>query len=135
MNRRIVKDVLLLVLGVMLVVVGGFVLKEKWSGVLIGLGAGLFGKAGSQVIVYRMMRRDPELRKKAEIEASDERNIQINHYAKAKAFDFSTFLALPFFLILILVSTPLWIVLLAVGVYAADFGVYIWFLNKKMNEI
>ena len=130
-----IRYVLILLLGIALVIVSRLFIQERWAGVLVGLGAGLFGMSGAQLITQRVMQRNPGLQKKMSIEQSDERNVQINNYAKAKAFEFSTFIALPFFLILVLADVPLSIVLLSIAVYVADYAVYLWFLNKKMKDI
>lgn len=132
--RKIVYVVLLLV-GIVLVIIGGFSIKERWAGILIGLGAGLVGMAGAQLITQRVIERNPALQKKVSTEQFDERNIQVNNCAKAKAFDFLQFLALPFFLILVLADVRLWVVLLAIGFYLADWAVYLWFLDKSMKDI
>ena len=130
-----IRYVLILLLGIALVIVSRLFIQERWAGVLVGLGAGLFGMSGAQLITERVMQRNPALQKKISIEQSDERNVQINNYAKAKAFEFATFLALPFFLILVLADVPLSIVLLSIAVYVADYAVYLWSLNKKMKDI
>ncbi|HBG00723.1 MAG TPA: hypothetical protein DDW87_04000 [Firmicutes bacterium] len=134
MDRKKIGYILLLLAGVVLVILGAFVIQERWGGVLIGLGAGLFGMSAAQLITQRVMERNPSLKRKIGIEKSDERNVQINNYAKAKAFDFCQFLALPFFLLLVLADVRLWVVLLAIAIYIADFAVYLWFLNKKMQD-
>lgn len=129
-----IRYVLILLLGIALVIVSRLFIQERWAGVLVGLGAGLFGMSGAQLITQRVMQRNPGLQKKMSIEQSDERNVQINNYAKAKAFEFSTFIALPFFLILIFADVALPIVLLSIAVYVVDYAVYLWFLNKKMKS-
>lgn len=132
LNR--IRYVLILLLGIALVIVSRLFIQERWAGVLVGLGAGLFGMSGAQLITQRVMQRNPGLQKKMSIEQSDERNVQINNYAKAKAFEFSTFIALPFFLILVFADVALPIVLLSIAVYVVDYAVYLWFLNKKMKS-
>ena len=129
-----IRYVLILLLGIALVIVSRLFIQERWAGVLVGLGAGLFGMSGAQLITQRVMQRNPGLQKKMSIEQSDERNVQINNYAKAKAFEFSTFIALPFFLILVFADVALPIVLLSIAVYVVDYAVYLWFLNKKMKS-
>ena len=129
-----IRYVLILLLGIALVIVSRLFIQERWAGVLVGLGAGLFGMSGAQLITQRVMQRNPGLQKKMSIEQSDERNVQINNYAKAKAFEFSTFIALPFFLTLVLADVALPIVLLSIAVYVVDYAVYLWFLNKKMKN-
>lgn len=135
LDFRKIRYISILLLGIVLAIFGGFFIQERWGGILVGLGAGLSGMSGAQLITERVMQRNPALQKKISIEQSDERNVQINNYAKAKAFEFATFLALPFFLILVLADVPLSIVLLSIAVYVADYAVYLWFLNKKMKDI
>ena len=132
MDKNSVKYILLLSAGVVFAIVG-VVIGERWSGALIGLGAGLFGMSGGQLITQRVIEANPSLKERVSIEEHDERNIQINHYAKAKAFDFVQFLALPFFLLLVLADVRLWVVFLAIALYIVHFAVYLWFLNKKMQ--
>ncbi len=129
------RYIALLVFGIALVIAGGFLTQERWGGVLIGLGAGVFGMSGAQLITQRVMDRNPALNRQINIEQSDERNIQINNHAKAKAFDFLQFLALPFFLVLVLADVRIWVVLLAIVVYLADWAVYLWFLNKSARNL
>ncbi len=135
MGTKRMRYLLLLLLGVILVVSGGFFIKEKWAGILIGLGAGLIGMYGAQLITLRVMQLNPTLKRLVAIEHSDERNNQINNYAKAKAFDFAQFLALPFFLVLILTDVSLWVVLLSIFVYMAEWALYLWFLNRRAREM
>jgi Flp pilus assembly protein TadB len=85
------------------------------------------------LITQRVIEANPSLKERVSIEEHDERNIQINHYAKAMAFDFVQFLALPFFLLLVLADVSLWVVFLAIALYIVHFAVYLWFLNKKMQ--
>lgn len=125
----------MLVLGIALMIAGGFFTQERWGGVLIGIGAGIFGLAGAQLITQHVMAKNPTLSKQIKTEQSDERNVQISNYAKAKAFDFLQFLALPFFLVLVLADVGLWIVLLSIVVYMADWAIYLWYLNKRMRDI
>lgn len=135
MDMKKIRYIVILLAGIALAVAGGFFVKDKWSGVLIGLGAGLFGMSVAQLISQWVIQRNPALKKKMSIEESDERNIQINNYAKAKAFDFLQFLALPFFLVLVAADVRLWVLLLAIAVYVADWTLYLLYLNKKMKDM
>jgi len=133
-SSRKIKYFAVLLLGLVLVVAGLFFVQDRWGGVLIGLGAGLFGMSSAQLITEYTLQRNPALQKRAAIEQSDERNVQISNFSKAKAFEFGTFLALPYFLVLVIAGVQLWIVLLSVVLYVAYYVVYLWFLNKKMRE-
>ncbi|NMB19764.1 MAG: hypothetical protein GX979_02770 [Firmicutes bacterium] len=135
MEMRRIGYIALLVLGIIVVIAGVFITEQRWGGVLIGVGAGVLGMSGAQLITQQVMIKNPGLSKQVATEQSDERNIQINNYAKGKAFDFLQVLALPFFLVLILADVQLWIVLLAIVLYVADWVVYLWYMNRRMKEI
>jgi hypothetical protein len=135
LDVRKIRYFAVLLLGVILGVAGLFFVQNRWGGVLVGLGAGLFGMAGAQLITEYVMQRNPGLQRRATIEQSDERNIQINNYAKAKAFEFGTFLALPYFLILVIADVQLWIILLSVALYVAHYAVYLWILSRRMRDV
>lgn len=135
MEVRRIGYIALLVLGLALVIAGAFVVQQRWSGILIGVGAGVLGMSVAQLITQHVMMKNPALEKQQKIGQSDERNIQINNYAKGKAFDLLQILALPFFLILVLADVPLWVVLLAIVLYLADWAIYLWYLNKRMKEM
>ena len=66
MNRRQdirkVAYVGLLLLAIALVIAGIF-LEGRWAGVMIGLGAGLLGVSGSQLITQRVMQGNPEVKR------------------------------------------------------------------------
>lgn len=135
MEMRRIGYIALFVLGIIVVIAGVFITEQRWGGVLIGVGAGVLGMSGAQLITQQVMIKNPGLSKQVATEQSDERNIQINNYAKGKAFDFLQVLALPFFLVLILADVQLWIVLLAIVLYVADWVVYLWYMNRRMKEI
>lgn|SRR5690554_1587040 len=137
-NKRILYIVLTLV-GLTLVLIGGFVLDsvaaKVVSGIVIGGGAGLAGLSISQIITDIIIAGNPEHKQQIDIEANDERNIQINLMAKAKAFDFSVYLPLPIFLLLILAGTAREIILLLVAVYVLNWSIYLWYLNKFIKKM
>lgn len=58
---------------------------------LVGFGCGIFGHGVGDIIKKRVVRKQPELVKKLEIEQKDERNIAIGNHAKAKAYDIMIF--------------------------------------------
>ena len=57
------------------------------SAVLIGLGCGAFGHGLGDLLSQRALKDAPELARRLEIEATDERNVALANAAKAKAFD------------------------------------------------
>jgi len=129
----------LLVLGVILVVIGGFVVKnpelKALSGVLIGVGAGLFGMSGGELIKNKLIQKDPLYNKKLEIEQKDERNIYIRNTAKGKAFDIMSIVYSILMLIFILLEAELIFILLIVSAYVVGYGIYFRYLYKYSNEM
>lgn len=130
---------MLLVVGIGLVIAGGFAiyneLARQVSGSLIGLGAGLVGASIAGLITGNIIAKNPEYAKKVAIEASDERNIHLNTLAKAKVFDYAQFVALPFMLFIILTKTDLIVLFAYQVIYLASWGVYIYQLNKFTKKM
>lgn len=59
--------------------------------ICIGYGCGAFSFGLSNIINDKTLRNRPDLRKQKEISEKDERNITIEHSAKAKAYDIMVF--------------------------------------------
>ena len=78
----------LTVFAAILVAIGRFVFTgDTIPGLLIGMGAGLFGLSVAQIIVIVIAEKNPEYKRKVSIEEKDERNIAINNKAKAEGFN------------------------------------------------
>jgi len=131
--------VILLVLGVSLVIFGGFVsqrdLPKAVSGVLIGVGAGLFGLSIGELIARSVAERNPKLKRQVEIEVNDERTLQIQSLAKAKAFQVMEWIFPVAFLVLILSEVSLPFILLLIGMYLTIWVVYFMSLLKYSREL
>lgn len=139
MPNKKLRSIALLVLGVILGIWGLILIRnvalKKWSGVLIVLGTGLLGMSIAELITLRVIEKNSALKQQTNIQATNERDIQINNVAKAKTFDFNQFLALPAFLILILAGASVRVMLLITGLYLGSWAVYIWNLHKAINEM
>ena len=92
-------------------------LPGSWSGVLIGLGAGIFGASLSGLLMRRWESRNPEFAKQNEIAARDERTTTIRSLAKARAGDVVQWCVMGIAWLSILAEAPLWLTLAAVGVF------------------
>ncbi len=55
--------------------------------VCVGIGCGLIGQGGGELIARRAFGKNPELQRQKEIELKDERNVMVSNRAKARAFD------------------------------------------------
>ena len=92
-------------------------LPGSWSGVLIGLGAGIFGASLSGLLMCRWESRNPEFAKQNEIDSRDERTTAIRSLAKARAGDVVQWCVMGIAWLSILAGAPLWLTLAAVGVF------------------
>ena len=92
-------------------------LPGSWSGVLIGVGAGIIGAALSGLLTLRWERRDPALARQNEIAARDERTAAIRSRAKARAGDILQWCVMGLAWLSILADAPLWLTLAAVGAF------------------
>jgi len=89
------------------------------SGILIGIGAGLFGMSISNLLMKRFEDKNPGIKKLQEIEQNDERRIIISNKSKAKSADITRWLIIVIAYIMILINAPLWATLFTVLVFAA----------------
>ena len=92
-------------------------LPGSWSGVLIGLGAGIFGASLSGLLMRRWESRNPEFAKQNEIDSRDERTTAIRSLAKARAGDVVQWCVMGIAWLSILAGAPPWLTLAAVGVF------------------
>ena len=90
------KEIVWIVVGVVLWGIAVLLLRQNpgnsgfWRAlpyVCLGVGAGLLGQGIGRMVQRKALQSDPELARQQEIEAGDERNIQLAQRAKAKAFD------------------------------------------------
>lgn len=138
-SKGVRQYVILLIVGIVFFMVGGFVLKTEGmkalSGICIGVGAGLFGMSTAQIICYKIIQTHPEYKRQVDIEAKDERNIYISSRAKAKAFDWMGTVFGTLILGFALMNKELVIILLLTAAYLLVHGVYITYLNKYTKEM
>ncbi len=135
-NKKMKLYIALAVMGAVLVSIGKFVfLVDTISGLLIGIGAGLFGLSVARIIAIGIAEKNPEYKRKASIEEKDERNMAINNKAKAKGFDAMGYILTSLMLIFVFVNADLSIILLLVFAYLLVYGVFIFYLNKYSKEM
>ena len=138
MNKRRAFSIAMLALGLCCVAASFFLKGEDVkaiSGILIGVGGGLFGMGVSNLVMQHMERKHPELKRQNHIEQNDERNIMIRNRAKARAGDVTQWLVMGIAYLTILISAPLWLTLTVVAVYAAYHVIGIALMNKYQKEL
>ncbi len=105
------------------------------SGVLIGIGAGLFGMSIANLWMKGFEEKNPEIMKDNEIEFKDERNTMIRNRAKAKAGDIIQWFIMGIAYLLIAIDAPLWMILITVGGFVLYNFISLYYMNKYQKEM
>ena len=105
------------------------------SAVLIGLGCGAFGHGLGDLLSQRALKDAPELARRLEIEATDERNVALANAAKAKAFDQMLYIFGALMLAFVLMQIELAAILLLVAAYMFIVGCSIYYRSKYEKEM
>jgi Flp pilus assembly protein TadB len=138
MHKKNFLFVVLILVGVLLVTAGALLKDEavkEWSGVLIGVGAGLTGMSLANLVTAWVEARNPAYSRQVAIEQKDERNQLINNAAKAKAFQAFTPVMGMLMLVFVLIKVELLPLLLLVGAYILVYIFYFVSLNKYLKEM
>jgi len=105
------------------------------SGIMLGLGAGLFGMSVAKLIELNYLKKNPLKAKEQTIELKDERNIYIRYKAKAKAGDITGYLLIALAFICIVAKLPVWVTMSLIGVYVVNFIIQLVFLSIIQKEM
>ncbi len=138
MNKKKILYIVLILLGILLIAAGGLLKDEsvkQWSGVLIGVGAGLAGMSLANLVTTWVEARNPAYSRKVAIEQKDERNQLINNAARSKAFQAFTPIMGILMLVFVLINVELLPLLLLVGAYILVYIFYFVYLNKYLKEM
>ena len=134
MKRKKALFAALLALGALLVAGGLIFLQEEAlktaQGVCLGIGACLIGISFSKLYMLRYQERHPEEEKWVEIETSDERNIMIRNRAKARAGDILQWCVMGLAWVGILFDLPLWLILVAIGIFVLKTAVEMVLMSR-----
>ena len=103
--------------------------------VMVGVGCGLFGGGMGDLLGKRAVKNSPEVAKRIEIEANDERNVAISNKSKAKAYDIMTFVLGALMVAFALMGTDITAVLLLVFAYLFIQGCGVYFRIKYDKEM
>ena len=103
--------------------------------VCIGLGCGLFGQGVSGIVNRAVLKKNPEIAKQQEIAQKDERNQEIAHRAKAKAYDAMVYVFGALMVAFALMGMDLIPVIMLVVAYLYVVGVGIYYRCKLEKEL
>lgn len=142
--KRDRKEIVWIVVGVVLWGIAVLLLRQNpgnsgfWRAlpyVCLGVGAGLLGQGIGQMVQRKALQSDPELARQQEIEAGDERNIQLAQRAKAKAFDLMVFVFSALLLVFALMGVEMTALLLLVAAYLLVQGYAVYCRVKLEKEM
>jgi len=142
--KRDRKEIVWIVVGVVLWGIAVLLLRQNpgnsgfWRAlpyVCLGVGAGLLGQGIGQMVQRKALQSDPELARQQEIEAGDERNIQLAQRAKAKAFDLMVFVFSALLLVFALMGVEMTALLLLVAAYLLVQGYAVYCRIKLEKEM
>ena len=143
MKKNIVNGITLIV-GLALLGAGLYLVKTVFAPtgvmlalpyVFIGLGCGMFGQGVSGFVNRAVLKKNPEIAKQQEIEQKDERNQEIAHRTKSKAYDAMVFVFGALMVAFALMGMDLVPVLLLVGAYLYVVGVGLYYRFKLEKEL
>lgn len=138
------KEIVWIVVGVVLWGIAVLLLRQNpgnsgfWRAlpyVCLGVGAGLLGQRIGRMVQRKALQSDPELARQQEIEAGDERNIQLAQRAKAKAFDLMVFVFSALLLVFALMGVEMTALLLLVAAYLLVQGYAVYCRVKLEKEM
>lgn len=142
--KQVRKEIVWIVVGVVLWGIAVLLLRQNpgnsgfWRAlpyVCLGVGAGLLGQGIGQMVQRKALQSDPEMARQQEIEAGDERNIQLAQRAKAKAFDLMVFVFGALLLVFALMGVDLTALLLLVAAYLLVQGYAVYCRVKLEKEM
>lgn len=140
MLKRKSYYVIISIIGICLVIIGLLLRQTEITtraveGVLLGIGAGMFGSGASNFFMKRWEEKEPDLMKQKEIEFLDERNTIIRNRAKAKAADIIQWMIMALAYVTILIGAPLWVTLVTVLVFLMKNILEVYFMTKFQKEM
>ena len=135
MKKRSIFYIMGVVISTLMIILSQFVELNSHAGILLGTGAGVIGASITRLYFIRLEKKNPDVMKQNEIELKDERNILIREKAKAKSADIMQWLIMIIAYVTIFVNAPLWMTLLAIGIFVLYIIIQIYYINKFNKEI
>lgn len=102
---------------------------------LTGMGSGLAALGISQLLLLRQQAKHPEQQRQNEIAANDERNVAIRRRAQAVSGEVLQWGILAVAWFSIGLGAPLWMTLLAIGIFVAKSALELYLLVRYEREM
>ena len=108
---------------------------DKFGGMLTGVGSGLLALGFSNWKILRWTEKDPVRMRRDEIEANDERTVAIRRRAQAVSGEVLQWCIMAAAWLSIGLGAPLWITLVAVGVFLAKSVLELCLIVRYQREM
>ena len=108
---------------------------DKFGGMLTGLGSGLLAMGFANWKILRWEEKDPVRMRRDEIEANDERTVAIRRRAQAVSGEVLQWCIMAAAWLSIGLGAPLWITLVAVGVFLAKSVLELCLIVRYQREM
>lgn len=108
---------------------------DSLGGMLMGVGSGLFAMGAANRLMLRWEEKDPRQMRQSEIEAKDERNVAIRRRAQAVSGEVLQWAVMAAAWLSIGLDAPLWVTLLAVGVFVLKSVLELCLMARYQKEM
>ena len=105
------------------------------GGMLMGVGSGLLAMGLANRLTLHWEEKDPAQMRRNEIEAKDERNVAIRNRAKAVSGEVLQWGVMAAAWLSIGLGAPLWVTLLAVGVFVLKSALELYLMLRYQREM
>lgn len=112
-----------------------FPMSDSMGGMLTGMGSGLLALGISRLLLLRQQAKHPEQQRQNEIAANDERNVAIRRRAQAVSGEVLQWGILAVAWFSIGLGAPLWVTLLAIGIFVAKSALELYLLVRYEREM
>ena len=136
MKQKKILYLALLLLGFCFLLAAWFLpTSDSMGGMLTGMGSGLFALGISRLLLLRQQAKHPEQYRQNEIAANDERNVAIRRRAQAISGEVLQWGILAAAWVSIGLDAPLWVTLLATGLFLAKSLLELYLMIRYEREM
>ena len=136
MKKKKILYLALLLLGFCFLLAAWFLpTSDSMGGMLTGMGSGLFALGISRLLLLRQQAKHPEQYRQNEIAANDERNVAIRRRAQAISGEVLQWGILAAAWFSIGLDAPLWVTLLATGLFLAKSLLELYLMIRYEREM
>lgn len=104
---------------------------QNYSGILLGIGSGIFGGGIANMLEYFQKRKNSDAWKKVDIERNDERNKFLHYKIRSTIYGINIYIISFLVIVGLLTNLPIWAPLFLAGLQLFNMVLYVWLFNKN----